>query len=335
MPFFNYETGVASRVCTRCRPRVGGWLVAKLALLAEQTAYERYALSSAIPLIKIMSGSIDLRRDPRGDIHAILGGIDSGAEILERYKLKFVPLIFGAAWKILDLVVEDSLGPLPPSRRGRPQQWRIVDKAAAVLAQNGAIKARKPFTRRNPEWMAAMRMYANTLELRHAITHRDAGREANGNLDISVTDVQGVRRRYTLSLDEQLAFCRATRRLIRAILAKRIDQRDRDDLAYHLAQVRQHSQLQVAGRDLSRVREVIVNLEQTSPGVVRLDVPALQATMRYQPGPWVFDLVAYLPGNLTPLVGPLETAPAREYEFAVASPPRWLSYNGRMRTTQE
>jgi hypothetical protein len=308
--------------------------VGKLALLVEQTAYERYALRSAAPLVKRVTGSVDLRRDPRGDVTGVAGGADSCREVLEQFKLTFVPLMFGAAWKILDLVVEDSLGPLPPDRKGRPQRWSIEKKAAEVLTSNGAIKARKPFNRRSPEWMAAMRMYPNTKELRHAVTHRDAGRDVNGELDIEVTDKQGNTRRYVMSLDEQLAFCRATRRLINAVLAKQLDARDRDDLAFHLAQVRQYSQATFDGRDLRAVREILVNLSEVSPGRVRVDVPAAKAAMRGQPEPHVFDLVAFAPG-LPPLVGALEKMPDGVREFAIVDPPRWLSQAPRLTTITE
>ena len=97
----------------------------KLALLAEQTGYERYVLRSAIPLVKAVTRSVDLRRDPRGDVT----GVDSCAEVLEQFELKFVPLMFASAWKILDLVVEDSLGPV-----------RCQNPAEAVICRS----ARRP-----------------------------------------------------------------------------------------------------------------------------------------------------------------------------------------------
>ena len=307
----------------------------KLALLAEQIAYERYVLRSAIPLVKGLTGSVDLRRDPRGDVTGVITGADSCRDVLEQFKLTFVPLMFAAAWKILDLVVEDSLGPLPPRPNGRPRHRWIEDKATEVLTSNGAIKARKPFTRRNPEWMAAMRMYANTKELRHAVTHRDAGRDANGNLDIEVMDNRGNTQRYVMSLDEQLAFCRATRRLINAIFTKQLEARDRDDLAFHLAQVRRYSQATSDGRDLGAVREIIVNLPEVAPGVVRVDVPAAKAAMKGQPKPHIADLVAFAPGLSAPLVGALEKMPSVVREFPIGKPPRWLSQVPRLTTIAE
>jgi hypothetical protein len=307
----------------------------KLALLAEQTAYERYVLRSATPLVKGVIGSVDLRRDPRGDVSGIAAGVEPCREVLDQFKLKFVPLMFGAAWKILDLIVEDSLGPLAARPNGRPRHWRIEDKATEVLTSSGAIKARKPFTRRQAEWTAAMRMYANTKELRHAVTHRDAGRDANGNLDIEVTDNQGDTRRHVMSLDEQLAFCRATRRLIDAILTKQLHARNRDDLAFHLAQARQYSLATFDGRDLCAIREIIVNLPEVAPGVARVDVPAAKAAIKGQPEPHVADLVAFVPGLSAPLVGALEKMPAVVREFSIVNPPRWLSHVPRVRTITE
>lgn len=243
--------------------------------------------------------------------------------------------MFGAAWKILDLVVEDSLGPLPPRPNGRPRYWRIEDKAAEVLAFSGAIKGRKPFTRRNPEWMAAMRMYANTKGLRHAVTHRDAGRDANGNLDIEVTDNQGNTQRYVMSLDEQFAFCRATRRLIDAVLTQQLDARNRDDLAFHLARVRRYSQAAFDGRDLRAVREIIVNPPEVTPRVVRVAVPAAKAAMMGQPAPHIADLVAFAPGLSAPLVGALEKMPAVVREFPIGNPQPWLAQVPRLTTITE
>lgn len=58
----------------------------KLTVLAEQTAYERYALRSATPLVKGVTGSVDLRRDPRGRVTSVITGVDSGREVLEQFR---------------------------------------------------------------------------------------------------------------------------------------------------------------------------------------------------------------------------------------------------------
>jgi hypothetical protein len=231
--------------------------------------------------------------------------------------------MFAAAWKVLDLVTEYALPPAPGGG-----YWLIKQKVARALSQQD-LSAWSPFTRGDAQWRAALRMYAHTMQLRHGLVHRRAEMTAGGELRI---DGHGNQAGQTLAISdgEQLAFCRATQRLIDAILTGKIEPRDRYDLVFQLAEVHRHSKVAPNTKEQPRwVCEIHVNLREPSPGWVELDVAALDATMRQQESLTAFDLVAYLPNSprAAPLVGKLEGAPLDRplTRFRSDTPPAWLS----------
>lgn len=291
-----------------------------VARLEEDTAFERFALGAAAPASKPQYGWIDLRNSvsPLGDVGFMAGSAISGTEALDRLQLGLRPLMLGAAWKILDLVVERAF----PARTA---DWTI--RAKVERAYRLDVPVWSPFVKSDPEWAAAMHLYANSRPLRDGIVHRRAEVIPSGELRVGGRD-DTAGQTFVISAEEQLALCRASRRLIDAILAGEIAPRERDDLAFQLGQVRRYSGLPaVHGGDLRVVCEVHVNLREVQTGIVELDIPALQPAVRHQVGYRAFDVVAYLPTapGAAPLIGKLETAPVEVVRFRLDSPPAWLS----------
>jgi hypothetical protein len=68
----------------------------------------------------------------------VITGLDSCREMLEQFKLKFVPLMFGAAWKILDQVIgiairRLSTGPQRPASRATTGTKSSAASALTVM----------------------------------------------------------------------------------------------------------------------------------------------------------------------------------------------------------
>jgi len=297
--------------------------VATLAELEEATAFERFALVTGAPVSRPQYGWVDLRE--HGSVGNVIGSINSSEESLDRLRLQLRPLMFGAAWKILDLVIEYALP--PPSGN----YWSIREKVARATSQT-SLTPWPPFSASDPEWDAALRMYAETEELRHGLVHRDIQRDSQTKaLTVIGQRSPNVGSTFTMTDAEQLAFCRAAQLLIDGVLAGQVAPRDRDELAFQLAQVHQYSG--VAPNPTPQLRwvcEMHIDLWEAGGGWVELDVAALDAATHHQRESYrAFDLVAYppdAPGG-APLVGKLEGARLDRpvMRFRMDAPPTWLS----------
>ncbi len=119
-------------------------------------------------------------------------------DVVESFRDKLLlPLLFGTAWKILDLVVERAWqargGPSKPSINGKAQ-WSISGLAdlASLIGCDASIGDRVFGT------------YRATLELRHALVHRRISRNDGGLI---------VQSGQFLTRGEILAFCKLARRI--------------------------------------------------------------------------------------------------------------------------
>jgi hypothetical protein len=284
----------------------------------DSTAFERLALEQAAGLLPTTppgrrGGAVDLRQNKT---FVSVGAIEvgGGAEAVERLHLSLRPLMFGAAWKVLDLMIELALGPPRGSR------WSIEEKRNHALART--VPHLSPFENSDPCWPAAFDIYAHTVELRHGLTHRAV--DVSSARDLTVVDRNGAT--HTLTADEQLSFCRAAQRLTEGILAGSISNRDYDDLCWQLRSLPGLLRTVLpSGRDFSAVFEVIADLPVVDSWV-KVDVPALiERVKRSFTQARTIDLVGYLPNHQDhPLVGPLDNAPQEIVRFPLGQPPPWL-----------
>lgn len=109
-----------------------------------ETAFERLALDRYLPLTAQTSGSyIDIRPLIDGGKNVIKNGtshIQANRE--DSLRAAFLPLAFGAAWKVLDLTLELAL-----AKQGiKPQQWvapfTIVHEQMRCRGRVGHLDAR-------------------------------------------------------------------------------------------------------------------------------------------------------------------------------------------------
>lgn len=139
----------------------------------EATEFERLALDRYLPLFGdepgdtwdfreaiVGSGPVNLRVEFIADVRRTDEGL----------RAALLPLVFGAAWKVLDLLMELALahaGYQPDLARG----WSIAEKGRLAKQGRGesALLGVEPQT-----WKAIGRLYAATAEHRHCLVHRTA-----------------------------------------------------------------------------------------------------------------------------------------------------------------
>lgn len=196
----------------------------------EQSAVERDIVTRALPLVpRETDGSGTARWLLSGD--QITAGVRIG-DILGSNPVDCVkllglrPLLMGAAWKVLDLLVDEVLeqaGRTPS--RGR--RWSIDEKAAAVQTIS-----RGPDPLATPTWSALAALYVRTAEIRHSLTHRRVSVGEDGAL--VGFDRNGGRLR-PLAPVEQDALGRAVIRAAAILVGERWGDRALSDLDGHLA----------------------------------------------------------------------------------------------------
>jgi len=84
------------------------------------------------------------------------------------------PVLFGVAWKVLDLQMELAFAQLATPNQTK---WRIEEKSAHARAFRGSLAGLTD----DPEiWMRICLIYTGTTEARHALTHRRLQVDAHG-----------------------------------------------------------------------------------------------------------------------------------------------------------
>ncbi|MFI9413961.1 hypothetical protein [Nocardia gamkensis] len=172
---------------------------------ANDTAFERYALSHATPFFPSPNGGVDilLHDDGTLGVNVIVSAADSttcppGQHLIAQ---DVYPLLFGAAWKVLDLLVELRLHEegVQPERQG---EFTIAQKVGR--ANSGNLGPANPLTL--SVWKVVMGVYTATAELRHSLVHRGVRVDPN-TADLIAIDAAG-NPGQPMTVIEQQAFCR-------------------------------------------------------------------------------------------------------------------------------
>jgi hypothetical protein len=287
-------------------------------VFADETAFERLVLDGAMPLLPTSEARsvIDLRgpgvsvavTPMPARVH-----VGDAPETVGFAELR--PLIFGAAWKVLDLLVE-------LATRKRDTIEEKARKAAANL-----VPAVAPFDTQPDLWMRIMRLYASTKTLRHSLVHRQL------KVDTATGRIEGTRRPgkpapRPITEAEQSAFCRAAQGTAEAVIAGVLTGRQRDQFRWVLDElVAHHAQPLLGGSPVHGVIPVVlVDAESVAPDEVAVDpLHVLGRAKQATPDPSHFDLRLFLPDGRI-LMGNLEDAPAHGVAFHIDHPPdrlRW------------
>ena len=191
---------------------------AELSELSQDLALEKWVLDeSLLAMPDPIRDVIDLR-GPNAIISAHATSSLSGDAVAKFRDKVLLPLLFGTAWKMLDLIVERAWqaqrGPTTPSIAAKVRRTLSnPTEAAPVVCGDQPVIDR------------VLAVYRNTVELRHALVHRRVARTADGGL----SEPSGQQ----IDKPEVLSFCMISRRLSESV-GRTIDLRERSELAWQL-----------------------------------------------------------------------------------------------------
>lgn len=284
------------------------------------SALERDLIARALPLVPTTSdGSSTAVIDVAANtvqvgvmVSETLGPNPTGCVKL----LGIRPLLVGAAWKVVDLLLEEALreaGESPDTKRG----WTIKKKvthAAAGDAQPAAIDM--------PAWRALMQVYATTSEVRHSLVHRRAHTDTSDAL-VGVDDSGAALR--PLAADEQEALARAALRATQLVVATAPDDRVAADLVRQLGVLSGLHGVSLPTVTLAEsLPEVTAIIDPAPDGSYTLDVPALKARQPFQAATHADLVVQFRDRPGQGVRGRLENAPDETVIIDPDNPPGWL-----------
>lgn len=300
----------------------------------DSTAFERYVLDRAAPLLPrpegtsvIELGEFDAAGVAIGVQPAIVrvGSSDSAGSASNQLSSDDIrPLFFGAAWKVLDQLIELAL-----EQAGMPHDRRsdYTIKLKVREAANGAVIPVLPFASRPDLWLRVAMTYASTEILRNSLVHRQL------IVDRATGDITGVARPgepvpAALTASEQWAFCKVAVGVAEAVINGQLPTRRAGQLGWTLDQLTAHHGQPPSGALPVQgvIPVVIVRPAPESSGEVTLDFAGIASRARAAVGGMShYDLEIHLPDGRV-LAGPLEDAAQSRVTFAVARPPGWLRF---------
>ncbi|MDR7173064.1 hypothetical protein J2W56_006830 [Nocardia kruczakiae] len=204
---------------------------------ADDTAFERYVLSRATPFFPSPKGGIEilLPDDDTVGAKVIVSVADSttcppGQHLTAQ---DVYPLLFGAAWKVLDLLMDLRLHEegVQPERNG---EYTFTQKVGQ--ANGGNLGPANPL--KASIWNVVMRVYTATQELRHSLVHRGIRIDPDTNSLIAIDAAGNPGQSMTVS--EQQAFCRSAAGVAQAVIAQQQTGRDENRLKWLLDQLAAH-----------------------------------------------------------------------------------------------
>jgi hypothetical protein len=286
----------------------------------DETAWERTVLILAGPLMPLTASGdvLDLRT---GSIATTLSSLalssTVGSAAVEELRNSLLPLLFGAAWKIMDLGLElaFALAGLAP-QNGR--RWKINEKSQHAVAHSGNLPG---LTNTTDIWQALGLLYSKTVEVRHALVHRRVQVDPSTR-DLTGFDVNGVAL-LPVSYNEQMAFCRSAQRIAQVIIEGELRPRVEADLRKQLADLQRHHGGTIPSTATTKppVR-VIDNLPANGEINVTYLLGKAQTTFT---GAQYVDLELHLTDGRI-LIGELESTPKGFITVDPASPPDWLRF---------
>lgn len=287
----------------------------------DATAFELYVLEKLHPAIEKHQGaSLDLRGGKTAVVR-ISSTVSMSGTAESRLKNQVAPLLFGSAWKLLDLLLEFALNKAYPSLDRRV--WKISDKQRHALKGSGDSSV---LSCSSAVWDAVCRVYGNTVEHRHCLIHRTAIVDrATGSLVGSNEQGQQI---LSLSRAEQVAFSKVGSLATRGVITGGIDQRSEDHLKYQLDQLVNHSGCAPfgVGGTSAPVQIELELLEENGNHYLDL-TEVLTKARRTFPTVAHFDLVVDVPGESgRKLVAYAENCPAGKSRIDLSSLPAWLEY---------
>jgi hypothetical protein len=295
-------------------------MISTLVELEESTAFERWALEGLVPL-QTTRPHISVRDI---DKNVVGVGVESAVVTVHAGGVREVhvdlrPLAFGAAWKVLDLLLEYSFSSAGISAGSG--NMTIRTKVGHARQSAGRCP---PLSNDPALWRVLTALYAETEEIRHSLVHRTA------EVDQSTGRLTGRDRAgqplAPITAEQQEAFCRAVQRAAQDALTQNLTARERADLAWNLDQLSllHHSGL-LGGQEMGPA-PLGVAATKMSQGRLLVDVPFLLGELRKNfAGRTAYDATFALQDGRHVLVE-LEQAPSKEVAVDLADLPSWMQF---------
>lgn len=301
-------------------------VISTLSDFEDATAFERYALARATPILEAGTerpSSVDLRQGGGNAVLVVMpetarvGGGDDGLR-----DAAVRPLFFGAAWKVLDLLMELAFWQANLTPKNKNGRWSIAEKKAHASAGHGVLL---PLTGDAAIWSRIGRCYANTDDARHSLVHRGVEVDPTTGA-LTGKDDQG-QPIPPIDADTQAAFCRVAQHAAKAAIDGGLLARTRSDFCWHLDQLASlHREPLLAGTEAAPAIRVLANPTpmgsgwDLNPGQILADAQWTFPAAHY------FDLELYLPHDDSRYwSGDLESAPSGPTPFDPDAPPSWLT----------
>lgn len=297
----------------------------------DDTAFERYALARGFSMIPQRNATnvVDL-----GDVlsvaaqsappHVVVTASDSSTSVEGQSLSEDIrPLMFGAAWKVLDLLVESCL--VAVGEQGQRQKKEYSIGCKTKKARTGEVPAPSPFDGRGELWTRIMRCYAATETLRHSLVHRRLTLDPSTGAMIGSTR-WGEPDPVLLTVGEHSAFCCAAEGVAQAVISSELSERRTNQLEWILDQlVAQHDQaLFGVPRSDGLVPLVVVRLSVEPASEFEIDFALIRDCAHAAvEGVRYYDLEVHLPNGKV-LAALLEDAPNKRVLISAESPPDWM-----------
>jgi hypothetical protein len=252
-------------------------------------------------------------------IHVSLETVIGGAGLVEELRRDLHPLGFGAAYKVLDQLVEHVL------RDNGASSGRLTFAAKLKAVTKRPAKLPKPLDSRPDIWDRLAALYVAFVDARHAVTHRRASADANG--DLQVFDDSG-RQTDTVTDEEIRNFAGAIHSIAELVIEQSDDERRFGIASWHLNGVRaRHGSPMLIAPDPNAGRGVLRAKLRVRGEDLNFDLAgARKAIENQQRGFWDLELLAPT-GNIV-YAARWEDVPdpgADELSFNPSSPPHWLT----------
>ncbi|WP_040700135.1 hypothetical protein [Nocardia vinacea] len=302
-----------------------------IAEFEDETAYERYVLEHTASFFPKVDGRSIIELGDGGTTSANVHVPPARVRVLvndgtqsydgsDGVDLRVVrAMIFGAAWKVLDLLVELSLNQGPAAKN----RYRIEFKTQQ--ATDGNVSPLAPLSTMPDVWNRVMMSYVATTALRHSLVHRCLEVDRTTGTMTATSDPRDPPA-LPMTADEQVAFCRIADGVAQAVITGKLAPRQEDSVRWLLDQLVAHH-----GKDLygvtakdGLVPEVIIRPTLGATNDVTIDFASVrQRALHAVGGVSYYDLRIHLPNGWI-LATPLEDAPDGRLTFSIDQLPAWL-----------
>ena len=288
-----------------------------------RSALERDVLSRALPAVA--SDEHTYRRatyDPKSSAKNVSIGVGDTLGFTPEgcvNHLALRPLLVGTAWKVLDLLLEEALAQAGVAHN------HGAEYTIALKEEQARTGVAAPAQFDPTAWSVLMAAYAETVEIRHSLVHRQAHTTPSGDLVGVDRDGQPLR---PLTAAEQEAFAHAAVTAAGMVPSTSRDPRDEARLLRHLADLAGLHQRQLDATTIPTIIPEITIVVDPDPADSKrylINMPAVRAWMPFSDvGDFADVVVAPRDRPGQELRGRLEDAPSEAVTIDFDAPPTWL-----------